>query len=240
MKKILIPNINNKLYNNLSLTRSDYAYFMPMYINKNIYNIYYQNPFDIFIIPYSIVDNSIIQFCLEYPDIKKIIQLDTINYNLDFINTYKSVFTFLIKSNDKISANSMVIPDNLINDQILESIKSLQLTKKDYIACFLDEIDELPKDLEKYLYPNTSLKIRMFNNPHIKHIQNLGMLNEIDKIKILSETQGYLALNDLYKNEALLNNCRVFTIESLSQMKSETNTKIKYNTYTELLNKIIS
>lgn len=239
MKKILIPNINNKFYNNLLLTQLPNINISSAHINGNIYNIYYQINFDVLIIPYSQIDNSIIQFAIEFRNTKIIIDLNIDNIDLNFIDTYKSVFTFITKNNKHIFNKVIKIPYNIINDEFYK-INLPKPNKKPYIACFLDELAELPKELEQHLYPNAKHRIRMFNNPNITHIQNLGQLNEIDKAKVLMEAKGYLDLNNLYLNEAILCGCEIFSIQSLSEMIPEKINVQDYSTYKELIQKITS
>lgn len=239
MKHILIPDINNKFYNNLSITKLPNINITSSIINKNIYSIYYRLPFDILIMPYSLIDNSIIQFGIEYPQIKIIIDLDIQNIESDFINTYKSIFTFMTMNPQNISTKTISIPIDLINDQIY-SVNSPKIQKQNYIACFLDNLMNLPGDLEPYLYPKSNNKIRMFNNLNINHVQNLGLINEIDKAKILFEAKYYLTLNDLYLNEAVLSGCEILTLESLAKIMPQKQMTKKYNTYTELIKTIIS
>ena len=51
----------------------------------------------------------------------------------------------------------------------------------------MDIDQDIPDNISKYLYPNSKLPIRMFNNSNILHYQNLGLLTEQDKAEVLKK-----------------------------------------------------
>jgi hypothetical protein len=126
------------------------------------------------------------------------------------------------------SENSIIIPDNLVNTNLFNHIDG---DKIDKIVCFLDGFKEIPSDINTYLYPNDSIPILLFNNPTIKHPQNLGILPEPHKAELLKSYKYYLscgALND-YSNEALCCGCCVLTPDDLGSYTEKNTDKINYN-----------
>jgi hypothetical protein len=57
----------------------------------------------------------------------------------------------------------------------------------------LDNDKEIPKSIHDRLLPNKKdSKVLLFNNSGIPHAQNLGILTEMDKAKILNEYKYYV------------------------------------------------
>jgi hypothetical protein len=242
MNTILIPNIDNKFFRNIALTQMDGFQIIVENIKGNIYHLYYKHNFNYVIIPESFIDNSILQFAVEYSN--KVHSLIEIGNNItnDFMKLYKPVFKFLIHNKYKEKAHpdctNILCNTELINDQLYPQTNQ-QYKKIDYISCFLDELEFIPEELSHILYPKTNKKIRMFNNNNIKHTQNLGTINEIEKSVILKESQYYLDINNLYKNEAIVSGCTILTPSTINQteLTQPTNTEA-LDTYRLILEKI--
>ena len=173
MKTILIPNIDNKFFRNIALTQMSGFRIIVENIKGNIYHLYYKHNFDYVIIPESLIDNSILQFAVEYSNkVNNIIEVGN-NIANDFMKLYKPVFKFLIHNKYKEKANpdctNIFCLTELINDQLYPQTNQ-QYEKIDYISCFLDDLEFIPEDLNNILYPKTNKKIRMFNNNNIKNV----------------------------------------------------------------------
>ena len=126
------------------------------------------------------------------------------------------------------SENSIIIPDNLVNTNLFNHTDG---NKIDKIVCFLDGFKEIPSNINTYLYPNNNIPILLFNNPGVKHPQNLGILAEPHKAELLKSYKYYLscgALND-YSNEALCCGCCVLTPDELGSYTEKNTDKINYN-----------
>lgn len=244
MKTILVQSINNKLFRNLALSGDNNHRTIFTSINKNIYEIFYRSKFTHAILPSSCItaigDNSVIQFAIEFANSVKIIIVEDDNgLNQSFIEAYKKLFTFLVRSKDNYAGCSFVeLPQTIINSYLY--LNQNNIIKQNYISCFLDNIEILPFDLLPHLYPNSSIKLRLFNNSNIQHIQNLGHINEQDKAFILKESEFYLDLNGLYKTEAILSGCKILNISSLSTMTPEKTEMPNYSTYQQLLQELVA
>lgn len=237
MINILIPNINNKFYRNLSITNITDVRIVTENIQRNIYNLYYKHQFNTLIIPSSLIDNSILQFCVEFKDhIKTIIDVDS-NLNEEFLRVYNTVFHFLIHPDQtKIyeKYNHINKPLYLLNDELY--IFNTEITKINFIACFLDHVPLLQTKLIESLYPNTKSKIRLFNNPNINHPQNLGMVNELEKSLILKEAEYYLDIdNGSYSIEAQAAGCKIINLNSINTLEPIIFETPTYTTYRKFL-----
>ena len=99
MINILIPNIDNKFFRNLSITNIPNTNIVTHNIQGNIYSLYYRYNFNILIIPSSLIDNSILQFSIEYMNnVKIIIDVDS-KLSEEFLETYNNIFMFLVDEN---------------------------------------------------------------------------------------------------------------------------------------------
>lgn len=237
MKKILVQKYNNKFFRNLDISPNSTTAVVSDYIDKNIYELYYKHNFDIAIVSVFSIDNSLLQFAIEYADkiklyayIKDIKELDTSKYE-----QFKNLITFIYS--DGVTGNDIQgikIP-YLIND-ILFNDKKFQKTK--YISCFIDSLSGLSQKMILSLYPNNkSLEygIRMFNNPNIQHHQNLGTIDENDRSNILKESEFYLDIDGEYSVEASMVGCKILDEDGLSTLTEKEITIPQCQSYTEFL-----
>jgi hypothetical protein len=105
----------------------------------------------------------------------------------------------------------------------------------------MDKIDHVPEDLEKYLYPQANLPIKLFNNKDIIHPQNLGLLSEKDKALLLERSKYYLAITDDYVAEAWSCGCEVLTVDDLDTLKPSTYKHSNaFQPYTNFLKGLVS
>lgn len=238
MKTILLQSIDDKLFRNLSLCSNNTTKIITSIVDKNIYDLFYRYQFNYAILSSSVfnnvADNSVVQFAVEFSKNIKIIIVYDSSLSDDFMNDYNKLFTFV--SSNQTNKIHTKLPDNLVNSSIYEN--SYNIPKASYISCFLDNINILPPELLDHLYPNSNKKIRLFNNPNIQHVQNLGTINEYDKCFILKESEFYLDLNGLYLTEALLSKCKILDIESLSSMSPKNLDKPQYTTYEKLIEEL--
>lgn len=231
--KLLIHNNTHKFLNNILHTQIDNVQTYLTKLDGDLYSLYYQHKFDYMIFSFSELTNEILQFISEFGYNHKIFIYHDKNPDDQFINSYQSVCRNLIHEkfiNNNMPKNTISIPNNLLNDQIfLPSGEN----KLDQMVCFLDGLSEIPDELEFLLYPNTRNKIKLFNNNNIKHHQNLGILSEIDKAKLLNISKYYISINGDYSLEATVCNCIVLDTTELSDMipKKYDNISADYKTY---------
>jgi len=235
MKKIFIESINNKLFTNLRIIKDNIQIFNGN-LGNNIYQIFYKTKFDSIIIA-SVINESIVQFAEEFKDKKVYIYDQNRSLDQNIIDNNKSI-DFILPSNNKTNkqGNRLNINTNMINDQLLQNTDG---SKQNYISCFLDSVQILPQELNSELYPNSHKKIKMFNNVKIQHPQNLGIITERERLKILSESEYYLNLDDQYVIEAAINGCKILSLESLSKLKPMDYDIPEYETYQNFIKEYI-
>jgi hypothetical protein len=200
-------------------------------VQQDLYKIYYKFPFEYAIFLASKFDNEVAQFISEFcsKGIKFAIYHDD-NINNDVLQYYGSVCKSLTNTKHE---KCIHVPE-LINQYLYKSNKQ---KKEPIVSCFLDSITEIPQELEEYLYPNSNLKLRLFNNPSIKHYQNLGTLNEYDKSTILNQSEYFLSFDGYYSNEAIACGCKVLGTKDLKKIDKAKNKKSKQKaqTYQEFI-----
>jgi len=117
--------------------------------------------------------------------------------------------------------------------------------KNDYIAIFMDNIRYIPKPLESVILPNVLFPIRIFNCI-VKHPQNCGMINELEKIEIIKTYKGLIDCTNKYKNECDIHSTFYSTPELIDQKmishwlsSNKSPLKNKYRTYKEYLMELL-
>jgi hypothetical protein len=213
MKKIFLPNINNKFYNNIR------------YLSNNILRVFSSDPVDIYkihekisadiyIFDSSYISSELVQFMSEYSDltIKAFVYHGSEDLEKDIIRYMKKCRHII--PNKKFNEFSMYknvvqFPKYVINENI--SYKQNIDIKIDKAVYFLDNDNSIPKIIYDNLYPNKkNSNILLFNNNRIPHHQNLGMLTELDKADILSRYKYYICdKNREYAAEAYKCGCTV-------------------------------
>ena len=92
-----------------------------------------------------------------------------------------------------------------------------------------------------FLYPNSQLRIKLFNNANIKHSQNLGTLTEYDKSIILSQAKYFIPIDENYIAEAFISGCEVIDIEELASLNPKKYLqKPEYITYQVFMQSLLS
>lgn len=211
---------NNRFINGLIGSNQKDTEIVHSNINKNIYNIYYTLNFSRCIINLSSVDNEVAQFISEYSSKTKIlIYFDVPNYSeTNLIDIFKNSIYYLIPenlyNNYKEYNHTIQINNNLINSNVFHRDDNIK-KDQDAICVFLDLFDSTPEQLTEKLYPKTKMKITMYNNPAIKHAQNLGVLSETDKAYILNKSSYFINYNNYYIHEAVSCGCQILDINNI-------------------------
>lgn len=115
--------------------------------------------------------------------------------------------------------DTVCYPANLLNENLYYPLEP-NTNKDNTIVGFLDSIKTLPKNLEPYLYPNKKLPIKLFNNPRIPTIHNLGTIAEPDKANLLRLSKYYLDINNTHVLEAKACGCIILKPEDLDNFDS--------------------
>jgi hypothetical protein len=218
MKKILVQYIDDKFINNIKLSDTNFCEKIIIDTKNRLYQIYYEYGFTDIIFIDSLLGDEEKQFINEFGNnINIYIYQNTKSNNYIHTNT-KLLKGILSKIRNDNSNYRTIHISKLVNYDIFFMDKTQ--TKQNTIISFLDNIEALPKELNEYLYPNSTLPIKLFNNSSIIHPQNLGLLSEIDKASILQQSKYYLVLDgsEDYIPEAWSCGCSVLCYEDLTSL----------------------
>lgn len=208
-KNIFITQANNRFTNAILSNKLPHK-FIHSIIQNNIYDIFYQFNIDLFIFNASSIDSSVVQFIQEFSESKNIFfYIDTIEQNkLDIINNTQNIETIIPESlNINLNQKSIIYHNNVINTSIFYKQDIPKQT--DVVTCFLDNIIDIPDELNEHLYPKSNKKIRLYNNANINHYQNLGLVEEQYKNTILNESEYFISINNHYVFEAIQAGCKI-------------------------------
>lgn len=136
----------------------------------------------------------------QYLDIiKKIHQ----NHPIAFKIIVPIEFHDLLKSND-IHIEGIIPYDKVYNNYVFAHTES---SRNDKILCILDQNPECIDFVKPYLYPNTTSKIILINNPKVEYDQNIGLAFDRDMSNLLNSYGSVLDLSNSYDAEISL--CRI-------------------------------
>jgi len=216
--KILVQKDNNKFVNNLRNIETNYRIVVED-LDNQLYQQYYRlKPEIIIFVASKSNTKEVLQFISDNSLETKIFiyHHDELDKNLlKLPNVYHLANSKKAKENPD---HKIIKLPKLINEQIFNSLGTEN--KNEDIVCLIDHINKLPVELAQKLYPATKLKIKLFNNPKIRHHQNLGLLDEKQKSELLKSSKYFLCIDDHYLYEALACGCEVLLIEDLPNLKS--------------------
>lgn len=234
--KILIQDCDNKFINNASYCTIEDTIIHKGVLRDNLYRLHYAYRPDVVIFIESLLNNEIYQYITEFFQNIKIFIYHDKKPNIDIIQTYNMCSHLVDSQFDQIN-NTIQVP-YLVNTELYTNNHNSQ--KSEDIVCFLDGLNDLPLNLKSYLYPNTKLKIKLFNNKNIRNAQNLGLINEKEKSVILADSGSFIDINGNYIAEAMLSNCSVFSIDELNELQPNKFTKIpEFTPYNIFLKSIL-
>lgn len=219
MNTVLIQKSNIKFMRSAIVSSINNTNIIGLAINNNLYKTFYTTKPTHAIFDSNMINNEIIQFIQDLSDkIKCFIYHDSVSP--ETIKKFESYNVKHLLYNNTTIYNSICIPHNLINTNLFYNDNTIQ--KQDSIVCYLDNLPILPEFLKQYLYPKTQLPIKLFNNPHIQHYQNLGILNELDKAEVLRNHKYYLVIDesDQYIEEAKHCGCTIIYIKDIENYTS--------------------
>lgn len=234
MIKLLIQKTDNKFINNIDLSSMDFCSKLIVDTTNQLYKTYYKYQFTHAIFVASLLNDEINQFILEFGEHIKIFI-----YNDTLINLpYNKNICGIIQKDKTESNNKIIVLPKLVNHEIFYNNNSKKINQ---IVSFLDDIDSIPENLHKYLYPSSKLCLKLFNNPNIIHPQNLGLLSEQDKATLLQQSEFYLAITDYYVPEAWACETKILTTDDLESLKPNKFRKTKsFQSYTNFLKVLLS
>jgi hypothetical protein len=235
---ILIQYLDNKFTNNIAEIKLDNTNIYTANINNNLYAIHYSKNISHLFVSASLITNEIQQYIAEFFQSVKIFIYHDTGLNHEILDTYKNTCIHLIDKKYK-TKNTISIPV-LVNTSLYNGIKN-NIEKTHDIVCFLDNLKEIPDKLKLFLYPNSQLRIILFNNANIKHSQNLGTLTEYDKSIILSQAKYFIPIDENYIAEAFISGCEVIDIEELASLNPKKYLqKPEYITYQVFMQSLLS
>jgi hypothetical protein len=232
---LYIQHANNKFNNSLYHTKIENISVIPFNPRSILYKAHYSNPFTHIIFIESLLDAEIIQFIAEFFQSIKIFIYHDKEPNLDIIRDYKIAASHLV--NNKYQIKDTITLPNLINDQLFFN---KNIPKNEDIVCFLEYQKSLSSDIQQILYPNTKHKIKLFNSPNIEHVQNLGVISEIDKASILQSSGYYIPLKEEYLAEAVVCGCVILNTPDLQPRLIDKDLISSYSTYSTFIKELIN
>lgn len=206
------------------------------------------------------INQEIIDFIQRFKNQTKI-YLYFDKFNLQLLNDASTMVKCIVKEEafDKISNNkskNIIKAGIMYSEQILNSISLPQerVINED-IICDISDLEKLPEQLTKVLYPHTKLKIKLFNNMNINVPQNLGFVDDMALINMIDQCRLYIDTNNNYllyailldkptlslTNNSLLKKCKEIdqsTLDNIEKTKLELKDLIKYS-YKNFINKYI-
>jgi hypothetical protein len=229
--KIFIQKFRDKFISNLIATTTPNLSVLNGDINGDLYKNYYRYNFDVYFFISSLWNNEIDQFVSELSNSVKVIIYHPNNGHPELSSRFNNA-THLCATENSFCET---IP-SLINEQTFWN-KAYQ-NRLDITACFIDNPNNMPKNIQNILYPNTKNKIHLFADGW-QHPQNLGAVSEQDKAEILNNYKHYLCLDHLYRSEAWACGAKVLSLApdgSFMEVKEE----VYPETYQNFLYRFIS
>lgn len=148
----------------------------------------------------------------------KIINIEDIIMHYDI---YKPLKIFLSKKDKtNLAVKSLVKEDKNIvqyetDNLVLNTDIITKCNKNNNVALFLD-YNKIPDNVSLLLAPNKFLPIHIFNCS-IKHPQNSGKINCLERLEIIKKYNGVIAFNNHYKKECLLSGTFYYDINIVTE-----------------------
>jgi hypothetical protein len=231
-----IQKANNKLNNNLRYLKLDDIHIIEFDPNNILYRSHYKKKYTHVLFVESLLTSEIKQFISEFfQSVKIFIYHDTVP-NMEIIKDYGVAATHIVNKGYVVD-KAIALPD-LINDQLFAGMNN---NKNEDTVCFLEYRADIPNELTEILYPKTKHRIKLFNSPYIKHVQNLGLISESEKAEILQSSKYYFPVddNDEYLAEAVACGCIVLNRHSLQPMDLNIDL-LSYQTYASFIKELLN
>jgi len=148
----------------------------------------------------------------------KIINIEDI---IMYYDIYKPLKIFLSKKDKtNLAVKSLVKEDKNIvqyetDNLVLNTDITTKCNKNNNVALFLD-YNKIPDNVSLLLAPNKFLPIHIFNCS-IKHPQNSGKINCLERLEIIKKYNGVIAFNNHYKKECLLSGTFYYDINIVTE-----------------------
>ena len=213
-KNIHLYSVDNKFNKNIFETNNPNISVMNIPNNQSIHKYFYtknitDNFVDTFIFNSSIINNEVYDFINNFSN--------TVNIWVFLDNTlsdYHSNIKYISHNPINIDAKCKIIPEYIVNKDLYDNINIKH--KVDQIVYFIYNDDQaVLSKIQKYLYPNSKLPIKLFDSDKFQGAQNLGYLNEHSRRDLLIESKYYMHnSSNYYLTEALICGCVPVNIDS--------------------------
>jgi len=173
----------------------------------------------------SMINKEIIDFIQKFNKYTKI-YLYFDKFNLQLYNDASSMIRCIIREDLATSKQSQIKQKNTIkanamySEQLINSVKlpDNRIETEDILADISD-IEKLQESLEKILYPNSKLKIKLFNSSTINVSQNLGFVDDETMVRMIDSCKLYIDTNLNYLLYALILDKQTIALENNSFLK---------------------
>lgn len=167
------------------------------------------------------LDEQALMFIEEYKQKYKIfIDATSDEFNLNYSDALEGV-SYLVNSDLKV--DQCINVSSFINYSLFNT-NNISNNRTNILAVFLNNTTEIPYNLVKQISKNNlGCRIRLFDNPNIKHPCNIGIVSEKDKADILKTYKYFLSLNNNYIYEAHMCGIQLLDIKNFKNLNSDIN-----------------
>lgn len=213
MKSILVQSGDLKFIQNLCETNIENTKIYQNTFDNKLYGLYFLNKPSHIVFIAEKIDRECLQFIRDYGEQTRVfIYHQNLKERVDF-SIYPNFCSHMVHDTEQrvLSVdNLIVIPNNLLNDQIYFPQNKNRDSKIVYF--FPRNTQRVPDYLQSLLYPNSKLPILTFHSIHAPNYQNMGIVTEKDRGDILRSNEYYLTFdNDQYIEEAIACGSKIIT-----------------------------
>jgi len=229
--KLFVADDSTKFIQNIKLSASTDINIISTHHTGQLYRLHQRYKLSAYLFSLQHLNKEVLQFINDYHSSVKIF-IYHYQKNVNIIEKLPKCYHMIHKEQDNINVNNIIPIPKLLNTNIFVKTNHSKIYNQ-HIVCFMDQIYDITPELNLLLYPNSKLKIKMYNTT-TKHPQNLGLASEQDKFHILNNNQYYLSLDGLYDQEAMLCNCDILTINNLKERINDS-IDMSYESYSQFL-----
>lgn len=170
------------------------------------------------------INKEIIDFIQNFKSSTKI-YLYFDKFNQQLYDDASSMIRCIVK--DEPSNKSMVLKSKntikttpMYSEQLLRGLNLSESTNtNEDILADISDLQKLPVCLEDVLYPKTKMRIKLFNNQSINHIQNLGFVDDTEMVTMINDCKLYIDTNNNFLSYALILDKPLIALETNSLVK---------------------
>lgn len=160
-----------------------------------------------FIFTASGINTEIISFIQEIEHKKNIfLYFDEFNKSLHSDATRNNI-SCLVHTKDFANiknTKSTIKIDSMYSEQLLNSFDKTKVISDIDIITNLNGFSQIPESLDKVLYPNEKINIKMFDGGQINHLQNLGWVDDKTYMELINNCKVLIAIDNTYLGYGLI------------------------------------